>query len=352
MKVEIVLAGDVNPTPIPNGLLRALQLSQSPDLFLFTVDAAVASGPPVAGQTCISFFPNTLDDYRIAPLSIAVTASNHVTDFGKLGLSATLEALKQHGFLTVGSGLEIVEAEKSLFIDLPYDNGRLAILAFADTGEVTGQVGARAAGVGSEGVRALDSKKAEQAVRVAATEADWVWVVLHWGEEFVRYPHPEQRRTAWRLVDAGASLVVASHTHVPLGYERRGRGTIFYGLGNLVFPSYQEQRGFQYHWHPMARRGIVVCGSCENRVWTWVPRIIRHDLYGIPRLARTSNCSDLGTSYAANMSIYKRVYPWLRRRDRGVHLLQRFIFMSVEERVRRLEELFRASLTAQKRSTV
>jgi hypothetical protein len=336
--VEVVVAGDVRPTRVPDGLVGRLGLSRPPDMFLFTLDAAVAGGPPADGQTCISFLPDALDDYRLAPVTVAVTASNHVTDFGDSGFRATLDALECHSILSVGAGAALAEVEQPLVVELPMESGRLAILAFAET---TDRVGARAVTAAAAGIRAFEPAAAERAVRAAAAEADWVWVILHWGDEFVRYPDPEQRRTAWRLVDAGASLVAASHTHVPLGYERHGQGMIFYGLGNLVFPGYREQRGFSYRWPPMARRGLIACGRLEGGSWTWTSRPVRHGTDGLPWLDDTAGeCPDFGLSLPGDGSAYENAYSWLRRRERATYLVQRLMFMSFDERVWRLERLF------------
>ncbi len=338
--MDVLLAGDINPIPIPSALAGSLGLSRRPDLFLFTVDAAVADDRPAEDQSCISFFPDALDDYRLAPITIAVTASNHVTDFGAQGLRATLEAIRQRGMVSIGAGETLAEAEEPAVVDLPGGQGRLTVLAFADTGEITGHVGALGAGPVCAGVAPFEVERAERAVARAAQNSDWVWVVLHWGEEFVRYPNPEQRRAAWRLVDAGASVVAASHTHVPLGYERRGDGIIFYGLGNFVYPGYRERRGFNYRWHPMARRGVVVLGRLRSGAWTWWPMIVRHDAWGFPRLQRDARCADVGATLPADLGVYQAVYRRLRQRERLLHLSQRLLFMTMDERLCRLREFF------------
>jgi hypothetical protein len=163
--------------------------------------------------------------------------------------------------------------------------------------------------------------------------------VLHWGEEFVRFPDPYHRQIARDMVDAGASLVAASHTHVPLGYERRGAATIFYGLGNFLFPPYREARGYTYLWHPAARRGVMAAGRLDHGKWSWEPREILLSREGFPRLCNHGKCPDYGQVLPPDASEYARVFPRMRRRERFKFRLQRLCFMSWQERAFRIRNL-------------
>lgn len=74
----------------------------------------------------------------------------------------------------------------------------------------------------------------ERDVRELRKHTDAVIVSVHWGEEFIQRPSPEEIQTARRLVDAGADLIIGHHPHVLRGIERHGRGHIVYSLGNFV----------------------------------------------------------------------------------------------------------------------
>jgi hypothetical protein len=61
------------------------------------------------------------------------------------------------------------------------------------------------------------------------------------------YPMRTHRDLARSYVDAGADLVLCHHAHVPMGIERRARGLIAYGLGNLWFGrSARDDHPFRY----------------------------------------------------------------------------------------------------------
>lgn len=71
-------------------------------------------------------------------------------------------------------------------------------------------------------------------VRKARAQADIVVVSVHWGDEFIQKPSPEEIDLAHAVIDAGAQLIVGHHPHVLRGIERYGNGCIVYSLGNFV----------------------------------------------------------------------------------------------------------------------
>jgi hypothetical protein len=140
------------------------------------------------------------------------------------------------------------------------------------------------------------------------------------------------------MIDAGADLVAASHTHVPLGFERCGKAAIFYGLGNFLYPPYREARGFRYRWIPAARQGVVAAGRFVHGEWEWTPLEIRHCSRGLPRLERHGNCRDYGAELPASLDEYSRQYPRMLRRERAIFCAQRLTFMSWQERAWRVKD--------------
>jgi len=73
-----------------------------------------------------------------------------------------------------------------------------------------------------------------QDVQTLRDRVDSVVVSVHWGDEFIQRPSPDEKTLARRLVDVGADLIIGHHPHVLRGFERRGRGCIVYSLGNFV----------------------------------------------------------------------------------------------------------------------
>lgn len=74
----------------------------------------------------------------------------------------------------------------------------------------------------------------EKDVLALRSQVDAVIVSLHWGEEFIQRPSPEEITIARRLVDVGADIIIGHHPHVLRGIEHYGHGYIVYSLGNFV----------------------------------------------------------------------------------------------------------------------
>lgn len=81
-------------------------------------------------------------------------------------------------------------------------------------------------------------------------------VNLHWGYEHTDVPSPYQRDLAHRLVDAGASLIIGHHPHVPQGQEVYHGAPIFYSLGNFNFWQFDTETTEKNRWGYMIRFDI------------------------------------------------------------------------------------------------
>ena len=65
-------------------------------------------------------------------------------------------------------------------------------------------------------------------------EVDFVIVSLHWGDEFIETPSPEDIQLAREIIDSGADLIIGHHPHVLRGIEEYNGGCIVYSLGNFI----------------------------------------------------------------------------------------------------------------------
>jgi poly-gamma-glutamate synthesis protein (capsule biosynthesis protein) len=88
-------------------------------------------------------------------------------------------------------------------------------------------------------------------VRRTRAVADAVVVSLHWGDEFIDRPSPDEIDIAHAVMDAGADLIIGHHPHVLRGVERYGRGYIVYSLGNFVCDMIWDE--------PLRETAIVQC---------------------------------------------------------------------------------------------
>lgn len=73
------------------------------------------------------------------------------------------------------------------------------------------------------------------------SQADYFVVSLHWGDEFITYPSPEQVEIGHALIDAGANIILGHHPHIIQGVENYNGGVIAYSMGNFVFDMWQDR---------------------------------------------------------------------------------------------------------------
>jgi 2',3'-cyclic-nucleotide 2'-phosphodiesterase (5'-nucleotidase family) len=82
---------------------------------------------------------------------------------------------------------------------------------------------------GSQGIAATDARAAR------AAGAQFVVVLLHWGQEYRSAPTPWQREVAKRLLVAPeVDLILGHHVHVVQPIERIGSKWVAYGMGNSL----------------------------------------------------------------------------------------------------------------------
>lgn len=157
----------------------------------------------------------------------AVTlANNHTFDYGKEGLSLTIDKLVENGIQYVGAGRNQTEAQKTLY--LKQGNETVAIInccehefSYAEDNKA--------------GTNALNPINQYYAIQDACKSADYVVIIVHGGHEFFNLPSVRMQETYRFFIDAGADAVINHHQHCFSGYEKYKGKPIYYGIGNFCF---------------------------------------------------------------------------------------------------------------------
>jgi len=154
-------------------------------------------------------------------------ANNHVFDCGEKGFSDTLQEMQKADVRHFGAGRNLDEASQILYLEDGI--ARVALLGFThQEGMIASN---RNAGVFCETHSAL----VERRIREAKSNADWVVLNYHGGEEFTLYPMPRRRKFLQAFSDHGVDVIIAHHAHVFQGTEQVQNMRIFYSLGNFIF---------------------------------------------------------------------------------------------------------------------
>lgn len=170
-----------------------------------------------------------------AGFDCATLANNHFYDYGDIGVQRTLEQLKKYNIDYVGGGLDLKEAQETLYKTIVGET-----FAFINCCEHEFSIATEQSG----GSNPLNSMAQWYAITEAKQKADHVIVIVHGGPEHYSLPTPRMVETYRFFIDAGADVVVNHHQHCFSGYEEYKGKPIFYGLGNFCFDSYNDKYTF------------------------------------------------------------------------------------------------------------
>lgn len=237
-KVSILFTGDFCPqlrmeelvlqkryAEIFNDMLPEFEKS---DLKIIDLECPLLTGETKIDKTGphLKCIPASVEAIRFAGIDAVALANNHIRDYGSEGITETIKHCEAAGIKTVGAGNNLEEARQPLI--LTHNEIRVAIINITEN-EWSNSRGPE------PGANPLDLPKNFADIRSAKTQADFVVVIFHGGNEFYELPSPRIKETLRFFVEAGASAVISHHTHIVSGFEVYQGAPIFYSLGNFCF---------------------------------------------------------------------------------------------------------------------
>lgn len=160
-------------------------------------------------------------------INVVQLANNHIMDYGEEGVEQTIQAFKKAHVIGAGkkekaysAAITEVKGMKIGFLSLVQKEfGALDDFSAEDI----------------VGTAWINHHRVDQIIRETREQCDVLVVLPHAGIENVDIPIPEWRLRYKQFIDLGADAVVASHPHVPQGWEVYKDKLIFYSLGNFYF---------------------------------------------------------------------------------------------------------------------
>lgn len=163
-------------------------------------------------------------------ISVATLANNHISDYGKVGISNTISTLKEAKIKSTGAGTNIEEATNPVY--LKEKNEKYAILAF--NAFVPFSYRAKKNRFGSA---RFDRKTIQEAINKCEKDIDGIIITVHWGIDYHQQPVPSLLNLAKKIIDAHPKVmaIVGHHPHLqqPLIFYKNK--PIFCSLGNFLF---------------------------------------------------------------------------------------------------------------------
>jgi len=155
-------------------------------------------------------------------------ANNHISDYGKAGLAATLHAVSEAGMMPLGAGHSLKAAKQ--LVATSRNGLKIGWLGCGRTLVDQGQV------EGNPYYWEFDEKELLDTVERTRSNVDILIVSIHIGLMYINYPRPEHKIIAEKLMDAGVNLILMHHAHVLQGLQLTSQGSVCcYNLGNFLF---------------------------------------------------------------------------------------------------------------------
>lgn len=255
--IEVVFIGDVIPARMVERRVLALggdytlpflhvaPSLRSADLTVANLDSALSNEiePPLDPYT-LRFVASgrVCQGLLFAGIDAISLATNHSMNFGQAGLTDTITLLERAGITPFGAGETLEQARRPALFEI--EGVTFALLGYdAVSGSYYG------AGDSWGGTANAAPETVAADVAAAQDVADVVIPYFHWGREYTNWPTAQQQELAHLAIEAGADVVVGSHTHWAQAFENYQGVPIFYSLGNFVFDQM---------WAIETRRSIVV----------------------------------------------------------------------------------------------
>ena len=160
---------------------------------------------------------------RDAGFNCLFLANNHTAQHGKDALDQTCALLDKNNIKW--TGLNPSSAEETAAVNFDIRGNRVALLSYCDTQQYN---------LDTPILPIIDIDRIKKDIANLKHDRDIIIISLHWGDEFIEYPSPNQVKIAHEIIDAGALLILGHHSHAMQGIEQYKNGLIAYSLGSFV----------------------------------------------------------------------------------------------------------------------
>lgn len=244
--LKIVFLGDVMPGGVLNGKSKfvaenVLQYLTDFDLRVATLECAIGDDIEFdrvkmrERMNIIYAKDSDIQKIEVLNINVAVLANNHIFDLGIEGFQHVCQLLDERKILYCGAGMNTKEAAKPAVVEIKgkrvcfyaycqYNTPHIAYVPIATEN--------------SPGINPLDIDQVITDIIEAKKVYDYVFVIPHWGIEYISYPTVECKRLAYKMIEAGADGVIGSHPHRVQPSLSHLNKPIFFSLGNFLFADF------------------------------------------------------------------------------------------------------------------
>lgn len=179
------------------------------------------SGPSLAQD------PESPSFLEKAGFNVMLLGNNHFMDYGEQAARQSIMSFKNSILAGAGTSTEAYTIQKIQLKNKSIGFMSLVQHEFGVVEKVDEKETFGTAWINSSDVRDIIMQERQG--------LDYLLVFPHAGIEHIDAPLPEWRELYKRFIDWGVDCVIASHPHVPQGWELYKGHPIFYSLGNFYF---------------------------------------------------------------------------------------------------------------------
>ncbi len=212
----------------------------APDVRIINLETSVTESADYWKGKGINYrmHPENIHCITAAGIDCCALANNHVLDWGYLGLTETLEALKKVDVKSAGAGQNLAEAETPAVLEVE-EKGRVILFSYGSG--TSGIPFSWAASEDKPGVNLLQDfsdmtvEYIKENVRKVRQQGDMVIASIHWGSNWGYEIPRKQAEFAHELIDtAGVDIVHGHSSHHVMGIEVYKDKPIIYGCGDFL----------------------------------------------------------------------------------------------------------------------
>lgn len=207
---------------------------ESADLAIGNFETTLG-GEPYKGFPQFSAPDELVDALKDTGFDVLTTANNHAADRGMKGILRTIEQIQKREIHTTGSFKDSTDRFNRAPLMVSVGSFKIAILAYT-----YGTNGIRVPAPSA--VALIDSAAIlKEVTRAEELGAQYILVMIHWGNEYEKNPNPHQTHMAEYLHSIGVDAVIGSHPHVvqkseiiPADLVCPRPTFVLYSLGNFI----------------------------------------------------------------------------------------------------------------------
>lgn len=195
----------------------------------FKYDGVIYSGT----NFLFNYHPEIINDLKASGFDIVSTANNHTFDRGSVGIDKTIDAMIERKMHFVGTRKK--DSKDKLYKITEIKNFKIAWISCTEMLNGFKDKYDQTTLCYEQGSKIIEMIKEIKTNKLA----DLIFVLPHWGSEYIHEANSEQKKYAKLYAEAGADVIIGSHPHVLQPVEKyitKDQRQVFiaYSLGNFL----------------------------------------------------------------------------------------------------------------------